>query len=132
MKHRNIFRDSKGFTLVEIILVLIILGVLGSIAVSRYIDLETNSKWRAIDGGIADLNGVENITWANQKVSSTGYIDDENLRAAINYNLSGDYIWDHGPHKDHGTLNFMGESAPLLRTESTTFRPGVWSHGTFH
>ena len=132
MKQRKILRNQKGFTLIEIIAVLIILSLLASVAVPGYIDLEANSKQRTIDGGISELNGRESLTWANQKISPIGYIDDKKVRDAIDYNPGSDYTWDHGPKKDHGTLNFIGESVDLLRTESAISQPAVWSRGSFH
>ena len=131
MKQRKILRNQKGFTLLEIIAVLIILGILASVAVHRFIDLEATSKRRAIDSGISGLNGSESLAWADQKISVIGYIDDAKVREAMDYNLGRDYTWDHGPEKDHGTLNFKGVSAPLLRTESTISKPAAWSPGTF-
>ena len=124
--------NQKGFTLIEIIAVLITLGILAAVAVPRYIDLDANSKQRAIEGGISELNGRESLTWGYQKISLIGYIDDTKVREAIDYNLGSDYTWDHGPKKDHGTLNFMGEPVQLLRTESTISQPAVWSLGAFH
>ncbi len=127
MKQQKILRNQEGFTLVEIIAVMIILGILSAVAVPRYIDLEANSKQRAIDGGISELNGRESLTWANQKISATGYDDDQKVIEATDYNLGGDYIWTAAPTKSGGSLEFKGLPVGLSRNPSTVSQPAVWS-----
>ena len=120
---------EKGFTLVEIIAVMVILSVMAAIAIPRYISLDESARQRAIDAGIAELNGRETLTWSNIKITITGYTDDAALFPILVTTLGGDYSWVGGPpDKDGGTLRFKTSiEVPLTRTESTDIQPGGWS-----
>ncbi len=119
---------EKGFTLVEIIAVLVILSVLASVAIPRYISLDESARQRAIDAGIAELNGRETLTWSNIKITTTGYEDDAALFPILNTTLGNDYTWVDGPRNDGGTLSFKESIAvPLSRIESSDIQPGSWS-----
>ena len=107
-------------------MVLIILGILASVAVARFNNLEDNSKQTAIDSAISDLNGRESLTWANQKISTTGYDDDQNIINAIDYNLGDGYTWSVAPSQTGGTLEFKGLSVAINRTPSTAAQPAFW------
>jgi len=107
--------------------VLIILGILASVAVARFNNLEDNSKQTAINSAISDLNGRESLTWANQKISTTGYNDDQDILDVIDYNLGSHYTWTVPPDQFGGTLEFKGLSVAINRTPSTAAQPAVWS-----
>lgn len=125
----KLIAGEQGFTLLELIAVLVILSVLAAIAIPRYLSIDESARQRAIDAGIAELNGRETLTWSNIKITSTGYLDDATLFPQVHTTLGTDYSWVGGhPNKDGGTLRFKESTlVPLSRTESTFEKPGYWS-----
>jgi prepilin-type N-terminal cleavage/methylation domain-containing protein len=99
-----VIRSEKGFTLLEIIAVLVILSILAGIAIPRYISLDESAKQKGLDAAIAELNGRETLTWSNEKISVSG------------------------PKSSGGTITFKDSNAvTLTRAESTHEKPGSWS-----
>lgn len=125
-------KKKGGFTLIEVIAVLVLLAILTAVALPRYIDMAANARDRAIDAGISELNGRESLTWGNTMISTAGWVDDGTVFAAISTDLnsagSTDYTWTVAPSATGGTLQFQGSTAvPLTRTASTGVSPGAWS-----
>lgn len=124
--------NNRGFTLIEIIAVLVLLGILTAVAVPRYIDLTAAAADRAVDAAVAELNGRENLAWGQQMLTDPNETDfDDAVWAIVNadsLNLGGDYEWDDPATQTGGDLSFQGgDEVTLTRAAADNTTPGSWS-----
>ena len=118
--------DQKGFTLIELISVIVIMGVMGSVVIKKFDVLSGTATARALREGVKELNVRETLVWTNIKFSGTGWTSDANLFAEMDTDLGGDYVWSAGPHASGGELSFGIISVTLSRTPSTNSTMGKW------
>jgi len=65
MRSRHLLKNQQGFTLIETIAVLILLGILAAVAVPKYMDMQKDAHAKAVDGALAA--GASNATMAYSK-----------------------------------------------------------------
>ena len=121
--------NQKGFTLIELISVMIIMGVVASVSIQKFDIVSDTAGERALHLGIKELNIRESLTWSNIKISLDGYTNDADLWSLVvtDLDLGGKYLWGPGPHiTDGGTLHFKSHTIALNRQPSTTSAAGKW------
>ena len=120
--------NQKGFTLIELVSVMIIMGVVASVSIQKFDIVSDTANQRALITGIKELNVRESLVWSNMKISDQGYTNDEDLWALMKTDLGTGYEWVSGPARDGGgnTLIFKTASRSLTRHVSSDASAGRW------
>ena len=77
-------RNQKGFTLIEIIAVLVILGILAAVAIPRFMDMQVEARSKALDGACAAVASNVSLSFAKRLLAG------DITTTAISYATTGD------------------------------------------
>ncbi len=126
MKNMVLVANRKGFTLLELMSVLVIMSVMLSIAIKKFDLLSDTASATALKEGVRELNTLETLVWTQIKLSDADWTSDADVFDAIDKNLGQGYSWNPGPNVGGGTLHYRSRSVVLVRNESTRNSVGSW------
>ena len=126
MRKRCFILKQKGFTLIELMAVMVIMGVMVSVSIKKFDILSDTASITAIKAGVRELNTQETLIWIEMKLSDTGWTGDLDVYNAVDKGLGAGYSWNPDASISGGTLHYKSQSIVLVRDESKRNSVGSW------
>ena len=126
MRKKCFIFTQRGFTLIELMAVMVIMGVMVSVSIKKFDVLSDTASITAIKAGVRELNTQESLVWIQMKLSDTGWTTDLDVYNAVDKNLGQGYSWSPGPNISGGTLYYKSQAVALVRDESKRNSVGSW------
>lgn len=112
---KKILKNKKGFTLVELMVVVAILGILVAIAVPVYSNVTANAAEKACASNIRTIESAIVMAQADQKVINNG----DDISVLSEYLKTTDLTCPVNGSAEY-TLNVDGDKVTVDHTHSTT------------
>lgn len=67
----NRYGDQKGFTLIELVIIIVILGILSVVAIPKYVDMQEEAREASIRGALGNMRSAISIQYAKNALNGS-------------------------------------------------------------
>jgi prepilin-type N-terminal cleavage/methylation domain-containing protein len=121
------YKREDGFTLVELIAVMIILGIIFTVVAVKFTGFINNAEQQIIDQAIAELNTREKHTWMNAKLKGEYKDINTYVLERVDRQLGEGTTVSINEDSGVGEITIRGTSAKVIRSPTKTITPAIWS-----
>lgn len=127
-------KNQRGFTLIELVIVLILLGILAAVAVPKFMNLQEEAKKSGVKGAVASVRSAINIYYANANLKGKATVfppNDTVLKNILNGPIP-DNAAVINPGADKKSIDVTTTATPpaVTAADSTTATKPAWRYNS--